>query len=53
MRAIAIGMLGILLVSTAAAAQTAAERDRILRDFQRPSRSTTPAITASTCSQRH
>lgn len=35
MRAIAIGMLGILLVSTTATAQTAAERDRILQDFQR------------------
>jgi hypothetical protein len=34
MRAIAIGMLGLLLVSAPAAAQTAAERDRILRDFQ-------------------
>ena len=35
MRAIAIGMLGLLLASTTATAQTAAERDRILRDFQR------------------
>ena len=35
MKAIAIGMLGLLLVSTAATAQTAAERDRILHDFQR------------------
>lgn len=35
MRAIATGMLGLLLVSTAATAQTAAERDRILQDFQR------------------
>jgi hypothetical protein len=34
MKAIATGMLGLLLVSTAATAQTAAERDRILRDFQ-------------------
>ena len=34
MRAIAIGMLGLLLASATAAAQTAAERDRILRDFQ-------------------
>ncbi len=35
MKAIAIGMLGILLASTTAAAQTAAERNRILQDFQR------------------
>jgi hypothetical protein len=35
MKTIAIGMLGILLASTTATAQTAAERDRILRDFQR------------------
>ncbi len=34
MKAIAIGMFGILLVSATAAAQTAAERDRILQDFQ-------------------
>jgi hypothetical protein len=34
MKAIAIGMLGILLAYTTAAAQTPAERDRILRDFQ-------------------
>jgi hypothetical protein len=34
MKAIATGILGLLLVSTAATAQTAAERDRILRDFQ-------------------
>lgn len=34
MRAIATGLLGLLLVSATAAAQTAAERDRILRDFQ-------------------
>lgn len=34
MRAIAIGMLGLLLASASAAAQTPAERDRILRDFQ-------------------
>lgn len=35
MKAIATGMLGLLLISTAATAQTAAERDRILQDFQR------------------
>lgn len=34
MRSIAIGMLGLLLVAAPAATQTAAERDRILRDFQ-------------------
>jgi hypothetical protein len=34
MRAIAIGMLGVLLVSAPGAAQTAAERDRILQRFQ-------------------
>ena len=32
--AIAIGMLGLVLVSNRAAAQTAVERARILRDFQ-------------------
>ena len=35
MKAIATGMLGLLLVSTAATGQTVAERDRILQDFQR------------------
>ncbi len=35
MKAIAIGMLGLLLASTTTTAQTAAERDRILHDFQR------------------
>ena len=34
-KAIAIGMLGLALFSTAAAAQTAAEQAQILRDFQR------------------
>jgi hypothetical protein len=34
MKAIATGMLGFLLVSATATAQTAAERDRILQDFQ-------------------
>lgn len=34
MKAVAIGMLGILLASATATAQTAAERDRILQDFQ-------------------
>jgi hypothetical protein len=32
---IAIGLLGLALLSTGAAAQTAAERERILRDFER------------------
>ncbi len=35
MKAIATSILGLLLVSTAATAQTAAERDRILQDYQR------------------
>ena len=34
MKTIAIGMLGILLASATAVAQTTAERDRILLDFQ-------------------
>jgi len=34
-KAIAIGMLGLALAATSAAAQTAAEQAQILRDFQR------------------
>ena len=52
-KAIAIGLIGLALASTRAAAQTAVEQVRILRDFEQSVVDTRSVITALTCSPRH